>query len=72
MGEIRIGASGWHYKHWRGPFYDAALPASQMLAHYIRHFDTVEINNSFYRLPSEQAFISWGFDSGEFSFRRES
>src|SRR5260370_764122 len=42
--EVRIGASGWHYKHWRGPFYDAALPPSKMLAHYVQHFDTVEIN----------------------------
>jgi uncharacterized protein YecE (DUF72 family) len=57
--EIRIGASGWHYKHWRGPFYDAKLPASRMLAVYLEHFDTVEINNSFYRLPSEETFANW-------------
>src|SRR5579883_444581 len=57
--EIRIGTSGWHYKHWCGPFYELKTPASRMLAHYIRHFDTVEINNSFYRLPSTETFASW-------------
>ena len=57
--EVRIGASGWHYKHWRGPFYAAKLPAAQMLPYYLRHFDTVEINNSFYKLPSEETFAAW-------------
>jgi uncharacterized protein YecE (DUF72 family) len=59
MANIRIGTSGWHYKHWCGPFYDEKLPASKMLAEYYRHFDTVEINNSFYRLPTEDAFRCW-------------
>ena len=57
--EIRVGASGWHYKHWRGPFYEPTLPPARMLEFYIRHFDTVEINNSFYRLPSEDALKAW-------------
>jgi|SRR5579872_118073 len=57
--EIRIGTSGWHYKHWKGPFYPADLPASKMLDYYLRHFDTVEINNSFYRLPPESALENW-------------
>lgn len=56
---IRIGTSGWHYKHWCGPFYEAKLPASKMLACYYRHFDTVEINNSFYKLPNLSTFQSW-------------
>ena len=59
LGEVRIGTSGWHYKHWCGPFYDAKLPSSKMLAAYYKHFDTVEINNSFYRLPTEEAFTAW-------------
>jgi uncharacterized protein YecE (DUF72 family) len=59
VAEIRIGASGWHYKHWRGPFYPPDLPASQMLAFYLERFDTVEINNSFYRLPKEETFTAW-------------
>ena len=56
---VHIGTSGWHYKHWCGPFYESKLPASRMLAEYYQHFDTVEINNSFYRLPTEDAFRCW-------------
>jgi len=59
MGRVWIGTSGWHYKHWLGTFYPAKLPASKMLAYYIEHFNTVEINNSFYRLPSVDAFAAW-------------
>jgi uncharacterized protein YecE (DUF72 family) len=58
-GESRIGTSGWHYQHWRGPFYPPDLPASKMLDYYCRHFDTVEINNSFYRLPPPGCFATW-------------
>ncbi len=58
-GEIRIGASGWHYRHWMGKFYPAGTPASAMLAYYVSQFDTVELNNSFYRLPSEAALRQW-------------
>jgi uncharacterized protein YecE (DUF72 family) len=50
---IRIGTSGWHYAHWKGPFYPEKLAASKMLEYYARHFDTVELNNTFYRLPVE-------------------
>jgi uncharacterized protein YecE (DUF72 family) len=59
MAEIRIGTSGWHYKHWVGTIYPARWPAAKMLAWYQEHFDTVEINNSFYRLPSEAAVAEW-------------
>jgi uncharacterized protein YecE (DUF72 family) len=58
-GEVRIGTSGWHYKHWRGPFYDQRCPAAKMLDAYLQHFDTVEINNSFYKVPSEETFACW-------------
>jgi uncharacterized protein YecE (DUF72 family) len=58
-GAVHVGTSGWHYKHWKGPFYPADLPASRMLAWYAQHFDTVEINNSFYKLPTEAALESW-------------
>src|SRR5581483_2408797 len=58
-GMVKIGTSGWHYKHWCGPFYDEKLPAAKMLAEYYQHFDTVELNNSFYRLPTEDAFRCW-------------
>jgi uncharacterized protein YecE (DUF72 family) len=56
---IHIGTSGWQYQHWRGPFYPVDLPPSKMLAWYAEHLDTVEINNSFYRLPSSEALGSW-------------
>ncbi|HEY82160.1 MAG TPA: DUF72 domain-containing protein [Dehalococcoidia bacterium] len=54
-----IGTSGWHYEHWRDIFYPAQLPKAAWLEFYARHFDTVELNNSFYRLPSEDAFGAW-------------
>jgi uncharacterized protein YecE (DUF72 family) len=57
--EIRIGTSGWHYKHWRGPFYPVPMAPSEMFSYYARYFDTVELNNSFYRLPTEDAFLAW-------------
>jgi len=59
MGKVRIGTSGWHYKHWVGTFYPVGTPPAKMLDFYVRHFDTVEINNSFYRLPSEETFTAW-------------
>jgi uncharacterized protein YecE (DUF72 family) len=59
MSKIHIGTSGWHYKHWCGPFYERNTPAPKMLSCYFQFFDTVEINNSFYRLPSEQTFRAW-------------
>lgn len=58
-GAVHIGTSGWHYKHWVGPFYPPGLPASRMLAFYLQYFDTVEINNSFYRLPVNTALKRW-------------
>ncbi len=56
---FRVGTSGWIYRHWRGVFYPPRLPMKDWFFHYARSFDTVEINNSFYRLPSEQAFTAW-------------
>ena len=56
---IRIGCSGWQYKHWRGDFYPAEIPPAQWLEYYAQRFDTVEINNSFYRLPEETTFAAW-------------
>ena len=54
-----IGTSGWVYSHWRDVFYPPKLPQSKWLEFYTGHFSTVELNNSFYRLPSEQAFSNW-------------
>jgi uncharacterized protein YecE (DUF72 family) len=56
---LHIGTSGWHYDHWRGPFYPADIRSEQMLDFYARKFQTVEINNSFYHLPSEKTFQAW-------------
>ncbi|MHC4501072.1 MAG: DUF72 domain-containing protein [Planctomycetota bacterium] len=57
--DIRIGTSGWHYNHWIGRFYPEDLPKSKWLEHYARHFDTVEINNTFYQLPKEVSIKRW-------------
>ena len=57
--QVRIGCSGWQYKHWRNDFYPAGVPQSQWFARYASVFDTVEINNSFYRLPSADTFAKW-------------
>jgi len=54
-----IGTSGWHYEHWRDRFYPAKLAKAKWLDFYATHFNTVELNNSFYRLPSENAFNTW-------------
>ncbi len=55
----RVGCSGWNYRSWRGPFYPRDLPVSQWLEHYARVFDTVEVNNTFYRLPERTVFMQW-------------
>jgi uncharacterized protein YecE (DUF72 family) len=56
---LRIGTSGWVYAHWRGLLYPPELKQAEWFGVFARHFDTVEINNSFYRLPSEAAFDAW-------------
>jgi uncharacterized protein YecE (DUF72 family) len=56
---VRVGCSGWQYKHWRGDFYPSNVPISQWFGHYASVFDTVEINNSFYRLPEAETFAKW-------------
>ncbi len=58
-GQLWIGTSGWVYPHWRGVFYPDDLPQGRWFAHYARHFATVEVNNTFYRLPGEAAFVRW-------------
>jgi len=56
---IHIGTSGWHYDHWRGPFYPQDLSAKAYLEYYMERFHTVEINNSFYQLPKEETLAVW-------------
>lgn len=55
----RIGCSGWQYKHWRGDFYPADIPSTRWFEYYAARFDTVEINNTFYRLPEAGTFARW-------------
>jgi uncharacterized protein YecE (DUF72 family) len=60
MARARIGTSGWNYKHWwNDEFYKKELKPSYWLEFFAEHFDTVEINNSFYRLPEEETFKNW-------------
>ncbi len=54
-----IGTSGWHYPHWVGPFYPQALPKKEFLSYYTRQFHTVELNNTFYHLPSQETLAAW-------------
>jgi uncharacterized protein YecE (DUF72 family) len=57
---VLIGCSGWNYADWRGPFYpERGCPASRWLEFYSRHFPTVEINSTFYRLASRDAVARW-------------
>jgi len=56
---VRVGCSGWNYKSWRERFYPRGLAASRWLEFYAERFDTVEINNTFYRLPERSTFADW-------------
>jgi uncharacterized protein YecE (DUF72 family) len=58
-GRILVGCSGWNYGHWRERVYPAGLPPKGWLAHYARLFDTVEVNATFYRLPTRAAVAGW-------------
>ena len=53
---LRIGTSGWQYRDWRGRFYPKSVPAARWLEHYAARFATVEVNNTFYRLPAPATF----------------
>ncbi len=57
--KILIGTSGWHYKHWIGTFYPPKTKSNEQLPYYLKHFNTVELNNSFYRLPPPDFFTNW-------------
>jgi uncharacterized protein YecE (DUF72 family) len=59
MPDVRIGCSGWNYAHWRGSFYPERLSESRWLEHYAKSFDTVEVNASFYRLPTRKSAERW-------------
>src|SRR5262245_15667057 len=54
-----VGTSGYSYKEWKGTFYPEKLPQNEMLTHYADQFSAVEINNTFYRMPSESDIKTW-------------
>lgn len=56
---VRIGTSGWSYDHWAGVLYPPGLAAARRLARYVEVFDTVELNASFYRWPTDATFAGW-------------
>ena len=67
--KVRVGTSGYSYKEWCGTFYPSKTKPAEMLAHYGRHLDTVEINNTFYRMPRENVLQGWAQQVPEgFSF----
>jgi len=59
QGSIHIGTSGWYYDHWKGTFYPEDLLSDHFLAYYARYFQTAEVNNTFYHLPTEKAMADW-------------
>lgn len=58
-GTMRVGTSGWSYDDWPGRFYPEGLSRKRWYAHYAERFPTVEINNTFYQLPSENSITTW-------------
>ena len=59
MADLRIGCSGFVYDHWRGNFYPEDLPKNHWLEYYSKHFSSVELNVTFYRLPERETFTKW-------------
>jgi uncharacterized protein YecE (DUF72 family) len=56
---LYVGTSGYSYKEWKGTFYPEDLPAKRMLHYYAERFRTVEINNTFYRMPKASVLEAW-------------
>ncbi len=59
MERVHVGTSGWQYRDWRGAFYPERLPQREWLPYFAASFETVEVNNSFYRLPERSTFERW-------------
>ena len=60
-----IGTSGYNYPEWRGSFYPEKFPTNKMLAYYAERFDTVEVNYTFYRMPTEKLLDGWAAGTPE-------
>ena len=57
--QVLVGTSGFSYPAWRGSFYPEKLPETKMLQHYAQQLSAVEINNTFYRMPSPETLARW-------------
>jgi uncharacterized protein YecE (DUF72 family) len=67
--DLRIGTSGWNYTEWKGSFYPSDMKPAGMLAYYAERFSTVEVNNTFYRMPAAKVVGGWAATvSGRFTF----
>jgi uncharacterized protein YecE (DUF72 family) len=62
---VRVGTSGYSYKEWKGPFYPKEVPAKKFLSYYAERLATVEINNTFYRMPTDKLVGSWAAEVPE-------
>jgi uncharacterized protein YecE (DUF72 family) len=62
---VLVGTSGYSYKEWKGPFYPKALPAAEFLRFYAGHLSTVEVNNTFYRMPTPKLIEGWASEVPE-------
>jgi uncharacterized protein YecE (DUF72 family) len=56
---LHVGTMGWSYGFWKGNFYPEDLASKEFLAYYAKHFDTVEVNSTFYRIPRRQSVMDW-------------
>jgi uncharacterized protein YecE (DUF72 family) len=63
--KVRVGTSGYNYAEWKGSFYPADLPAAKMLPYYAERFGTVEINATFYRMPTPKTLAGWSAQTPE-------
>jgi len=59
MSNVYVGTIGWSYNFWKGSFYPAKLPSPKFLSFYASQFNTVEVDNTFYRIPNPQALLKW-------------
>jgi uncharacterized protein YecE (DUF72 family) len=57
--KVYFGTIGWSYTFWKGPFYPQKLPSAKFLSFYSSQFNTVEVDNTFYRIPNEQTMLNW-------------
>jgi uncharacterized protein YecE (DUF72 family) len=72
MQNLYLGTIGWSYNFWKGKFYPDKTPAKEYLPYYASQFNTVEVDSTFYRIPTSQAVINWGKQTPEgflFSFK---